>query len=127
MKLLVDANLSPRWVNLFESCGWQSIHWSSVGVGDSPDTTIMRFAAQNDYIVITQDLDYGMILAATRMYKPSVIQLRTQDTNPDVTGPHVVNAVLEFADALVQGALLTVDTRGYATTRLTLLPIRQKH
>lgn len=33
MKLIVDMNLSPRWVDLLVSVGFEAAHWSSIGVG----------------------------------------------------------------------------------------------
>jgi predicted nuclease of predicted toxin-antitoxin system len=31
MKLLIDMNLSPDWVEVFQQQGWQALHWSTVG------------------------------------------------------------------------------------------------
>ena len=30
MKLLVDTNLSPRWLGLLAGAGLEAVHWSSV-------------------------------------------------------------------------------------------------
>lgn len=65
MKLLVDMNLSPAWIEFFESSGYHAIHWSSVGDPRAPDYVIMDWARANDYVVFTHDLDFGAILAAT--------------------------------------------------------------
>jgi predicted nuclease of predicted toxin-antitoxin system len=55
MKLLVDMNLSPRWVPLLRDAGWETTHWSSIGKGDEPDSEIMSYAAKYDYVVLTHD------------------------------------------------------------------------
>ena len=31
MKILIDMNLSPRWVEVFDDEGWESAHWSTIG------------------------------------------------------------------------------------------------
>ncbi len=31
MKIVIDMNLSPEWVSVFETAGYESIHWSTVG------------------------------------------------------------------------------------------------
>ena len=31
MKILIDMNLSPEWVAVFENHGWSAVHWSTVG------------------------------------------------------------------------------------------------
>ena len=53
MKLLVDMNLSPRWVVWLKDAGVDAIHWSLVGKINAPDTEIMTFAMANDYVVLT--------------------------------------------------------------------------
>lgn len=51
MKLLIDMNLSPCWVNLFADSGIKAVHWSTVGENNAPDSEIMTYAKVNDYIV----------------------------------------------------------------------------
>jgi predicted nuclease of predicted toxin-antitoxin system len=65
MKLLIDMNLSPRWVQVFEQAGIQAVHWSLIGPGNAPDREIMAFAKSGGWVVLTHDLDFGAILAAT--------------------------------------------------------------
>jgi predicted nuclease of predicted toxin-antitoxin system len=77
----------------------------------------------NDYVVLTHDLDFGAILAATHGEKPSVVQIRAEDVSPDVIGKHVVIALRQMASELEEGALLTVDPN---RTRLSLLPLRSR-
>ena len=45
--------------------------WSS----QCPDSAIMAYAAEHDYIVVTNDMDFTAILAATQCEKPSVVQI----------------------------------------------------
>ena len=69
MKLLLDMNLSPRWVTLLREAGWDCLHWSGVGKRDALDAEIMAYAATNDMVVVTHDLDFGAILAVTHREK----------------------------------------------------------
>ena len=123
MKLLVDMNLSPRWINALAVAGIESAHWSTLGARNAPDTEIMAFAAANDYVVLTHDLDFGAILAATQGEKPSVVQIRAEDVSPDVIGAPVVSALRQMADELEAGALVTVDPN---RTRLRVLPLLRR-
>jgi len=82
MKLLIDMNLSPPWVASLNEAQWEAVHWSSVGKGNELDSEIMRYAAQHDYVVFSHDLDFSAILAATHGEKPSVVQIRTEDVDP---------------------------------------------
>lgn len=122
MKVLVDMNLSPRWVGLLNGLGMQAAHWSTVGKANAPDTEIMTYAAANDYVVLTHDLDFSAILAATHGEKPSVVQIRAEDVNPDTIGTQVAVALRQMESELREGALLTVDP---TRTRLRLLPLHR--
>jgi predicted nuclease of predicted toxin-antitoxin system len=48
MKVLVDMNLSPRWVDCLIASEIHAAHWSSIGEANALDTEIMAFAAQYD-------------------------------------------------------------------------------
>jgi len=123
MKLLVDMNLSPRWVALLNAQDVAAVHWSSLGRMDAPDSEIMEFAAAHDYAVLTHDLDFSAILAATHGEKPSVVQIRADDVSPDVIGHQVISALRQMAAEIEAGALLTVDP---SRTRLRVLPLRSR-
>ena len=73
MKLLVDMNLSPRWVGVLAEAGIEAVHWSILGAKNAPDPEIMAYASANDYVVLTHDLDFSAILAATHGDKPIVV------------------------------------------------------
>jgi predicted nuclease of predicted toxin-antitoxin system len=45
VKLLVDMNLSPHWVDRLNAAGLPAVHWSGVGRMDAADIEIMAYAA----------------------------------------------------------------------------------
>ncbi len=123
MKVLVDMNLSPRWVQALGLAGIEASHWSAVGRANAPDTEIMAYASAFGYVVLTQDLDFSAILASTADRKPSVVQIRSAEVSPEAIGRQVVAALLQVADELEAGALLTIDPN---RTRFRLLPFRTR-
>ncbi|AKJ26852.1 DUF5615 family PIN-like protein [Caldimonas brevitalea] len=123
MKLLVDMNLSPRWVGLLASEGFDALHWSTVGAKNASDSAIMAYALANEFVVLTHDLDFSAILAANKGRKPSVVQIRAVDVNPDVIGRQVLVALHQMEAELTEGALLTVDPK---RTRVRVLPLLRK-
>lgn len=123
MKILIDMNLSPRWANLLTDAGFKAAHWSTLGAANAPDVEIAAFARINDYVVLTHDLDFGAILAATQGDKPSVVQIRSEDLSPEVIGKPVINALRQMTAELDEGALLTIDP---SRTRVRLLPLRSR-
>lgn len=124
MKLLVDMNLSPRWVDVLADAGIESAHWSTLGAPTAADHNIMAFAKTNDYVVLTHDLDFGTILAATHGDKPSVVQIRATNLAPEMIADHIIAAVRQLSTELEAGALLTVEP---GRTRARLLPLEPKY
>ena len=120
MKLLVDMNLSPRWVATLTAAGFEAAHWSTLGKGDAPDAAIMDYARANGFVVLTHDLDFSAILAATHGERPSVVQIRADDVSPDVVSKQVILALRQMASELEEGALLTIDPN---RTRIRVLPL----
>jgi predicted nuclease of predicted toxin-antitoxin system len=123
MKLLVDMNLSPRWIEFLSKTGFDAAHWSTIGPDDASDVQIMTFARINDYVVLTHDLDFSAILSATHGTKPSVVQIRAEDIGPEVIGRQVIEALRELTAELERGALVTVDP---SRARLRILPLMPK-
>jgi predicted nuclease of predicted toxin-antitoxin system len=53
MKLLIDMNLSPIWVDFFSLSHIEAVHWSAIGATDAPDGEIMAYAANHGFTVFT--------------------------------------------------------------------------
>jgi predicted nuclease of predicted toxin-antitoxin system len=122
MKILIDMNLSPDWVTVFQRYNISSVHWSTIGDPREKDAIIMEWARTNGYIVFTHDLDFGTLLAATGADTPSVIQVRAQDILPNSIENLVISALNQFESLLESGALVTIDQ---AQSRVRILPIRK--
>lgn len=122
MKIVIDMNIPPTWVSVFEAAGYEAVHWSTVGDIKATDTTIMKWAVSNGYMVFTHDLDFGTLLAISEADTPSVIQVRTQDVFPDKLGKIVLDALKQFQPELETGALVTVNE---AQAKARILPIKR--
>ena len=105
MKLLVDMNLSPGWIDRLARHGFEAIHWSTIGAATAPDVEILTWANEHHFVVITNDLDFSAILTAGAVAGPSVVQLRTQDL-------------------LSEGAARIVARAGAGACRAVVLPVR---
>ena len=122
MKVLVDMNLSPGWANFLAEAGFEAVHWSDVGEGNAPDSELMQWAVEHGYVVLTADLDFGAILAATQGRGPSVVQVRSDILTPRAIGGAVLAAIRQSQQELLEGALISVDA---ARARLRILPLRE--
>lgn len=123
MKILIDMNLSPRWVKVLKEEDIEAAHWSEVGPATTPDPAIMAYAAENGLTVLTNDLDFGVALATANRNKLSVVQIRGEDLRPASIGDQVVQSLRQMEAELEAGALLTIDPQ---RTRLRVLPLRRK-
>jgi predicted nuclease of predicted toxin-antitoxin system len=122
MKILVDMNLSLRWVDFLSAAGLESVHWSQVGAYDADDGELLRWAAEHEHVVLTSDLDFGTMLAVMRKRRPSVLQLRSDTLTPDILGATVLAAIRQTSRELAEGALVSIDP---ARARLRLLPLSE--
>jgi predicted nuclease of predicted toxin-antitoxin system len=113
--------LSPAWIGYLAEAGFESIHWSTVGAPDAADAGLMQWAAAHEYLVLTADLDFGAILAATQDLRPSVVQVRSDVLTPDAIGAAVVSALRQTKQELLGGALVSVDA---GRARLRILPLK---
>ena len=94
IKILIDLNLSPDWVDELLRFGGASVHWSTVGDQGAMDRDIMEWARSNGFVVFTHDLDFGAMLALTHAVGPSVIQIRGQNVLPN----HMSSTVIAATD-----------------------------
>ncbi len=121
MKLLLDMNLSPKLSVLLMNHGIESAHWHDIGAPNARDEEIMIYARENEFIVVTYDLDFSAILSATHGRKPSIIQLRSI---PSEQAVNVLAFVLsQYANELEEGAVMTIDLK---RARMRLLPLLDK-
>lgn len=81
---------------------------------------ILGWARLHGRVLITHDLDFSAILAASGDDAPSVVQLRSQDLLAPQLLRIVGAALAEHAGPLQHGALLSVNETG---TRVRVLPL----
>jgi predicted nuclease of predicted toxin-antitoxin system len=121
LRILVDMNLSPRWVTWLREHGQHAVHWTEVGECRAPDSVVLAWAQHHEHILFTHDLDFGAILAASRGIGPSVIQLRAGEVTPEAVGAILLEALTTCEDRLKRGAIISLDEN---TLRLRVLPLR---
>ena len=104
--------------------GFEAIHWSTIGSPTAPDIEILAWANERRFVVITNDLDFSAILAASAGATPSVVQIRTQDLLSDEAVSIVARALEAHREDIERGALLSIDDGG---TRVRMLPLKGSH
>ena len=70
---------------------------------------ILSWAATENRVVVTADLDFGTAVAMRGLSAPSIVQLRTPSTDPQVVGAALRRALRVAGSSLSGGAILTVS------------------
>jgi predicted nuclease of predicted toxin-antitoxin system len=121
MRLVVDMNLSPRWVDYLREAGFEAEHWSTIGEATATDAVIMQTAKDRGAVVLTNDLDFGAMLASSGAEGPSVIQIRAADLRPQALAPVLIETIEQLRGELTSGALVTLES---ARKRVRVLPLK---
>ena len=122
MRLLIDMNLTARWVQRLNGAGHDAVHWSSVGEPRTTDREICAYARERGLVVLTNDLDFPQILAHSKHYGPSVVLLRGEPLVPEIRGPALLQAPRDCETELAGGAIVSLDWSG--PPRARVLPLR---
>ncbi len=109
MKLLLDANLSPRVARLLKEAGHDAIHVADIGLLTATDPMILRAAAKEERILLTADSDFGALLALGSLASPSVLLLRSADhLRPSEQAELIAANLPQIAEDLGKGAIVSL-------------------
>ena len=53
MRLIVDMNLSPAWVEFLAASGFEASHWSQLGAPAAADVEIMAYARSVGAVILS--------------------------------------------------------------------------
>lgn len=123
MRLLIDANLSPRVAAQLIGAGLEAVHVADVGLVTAADEAILDYAAANELVIVSADSDFGELMATSRgAARPSVVLLRSADRlTPDQQAALLAANLPAVAAGLKEGALVSI-ARG--RLRIRSLPVR---
>lgn len=107
--------------HIYSSLGYDAVHLRDKGLQRFGDDQIIKKAKQENRIILTFDLDFADLLAASRESLPSVIIFRLQNATPSLVSPRLMAVITECSQVLESGAIITVETARY---RFRQLPIK---
>ena len=110
MRFLADMGVSITTVEALRAAYHDVVHLREEGLIRLPDPEIVSKAAGEHRIVLTFDLDFGDILAATRSEAPSVIIFRLRNQTPAAVNPRLFRVIEGCERELTSGASRTRDT-----------------
>ena len=120
MRFLADVGISPNVVTFLESQGHDAVHLHDQGLDCLQDSAILAKARDEGRIILTHDLDFGELIAASGARLPSIVVFRLRNMHPERVNRYLRTVLSEHQDSLETGAVISV-TEGQI--RVRLLPI----
>jgi len=117
MRFLLDMGISPEMSAVLRSFGHDAVHLHDEGLDTLPDLAILEKARDQGYVVLTHDLDFADLVAASGARLPSVVIFRLRNMRPEHVAKYVERVLTQSGKALEDGAILSV-TEGMIRVRL---------
>ena len=120
MRFLADMGVSKQVVEWLRASGHEAIHLHDEGLQKLPNGEIFQKAIREQRIVLTFDLDFGEIVAASGGRSVSVILFRLRNTRADFVVQRLKAVLGQSSEVLAQGAVVLVEDGRH---RLRRMPI----
>ncbi len=120
MKFLADMGISPGAVKFLKERGFDAIHLHEQNLDRLEDPDILEKARDENRVLLTHDLDFGELLAASQKRLPSVIIFRLRNMRPEMVNYYLEQIVAKYLDELKTGAIISVTESHF---RIRSLPI----
>lgn len=121
MRLLVDNALSPRLAEGLRAAGHDALHVRDLGLQSADDTVLFEFAAREGRILLSEDTDFGTLLALRKSARPSVILFRRVPDRGAASLLRLLLANLSTVEAeLMAGAVVVFGSNRIRVRRLPL-------
>lgn len=120
MRFLADMGISPVTVAFLRANGHDASHLFEERLERLTDAAILAKALQEGSTVLTTDLDFAELVAASRARLPSVIIFRLRDMRPANVIFHLRQILERHDEDLTQGAIVTVNEQRFRVRRLPI-------
>jgi predicted nuclease of predicted toxin-antitoxin system len=120
MRFLADMGVSQQVMEWLRTNGHDTVHLRDEGLQRLPNGEIFQKAGREQRIVLTFDLDFGEILAASAGQIVSVILFRLRNPRADFVIQRLDDVLIQSSAELSQGAIVVVEDGRH---RLRKLPI----
>jgi predicted nuclease of predicted toxin-antitoxin system len=123
LRFLVDNALSPKLAEGLRQAGHDAIHLQEIGRQSAPDTEVLARATDEDRIIISSDMDFGDLLSASDLVRPSVILFRRVERRTGARLTLLLKNLAAVAGDLERGSIVILES---SRMRIRRLPIGRK-
>jgi len=120
LRFIADVHISPLTVAALRSNGYDILRTTELLPATAPDSNILEIARIEARIIITQDLDFSMLIALAKYNQPSLITLRLSSAKPDVVTQKLLIVLPNLQGELRSGSAITINDN---SIRIRKLPI----
>jgi len=114
------GDFAARVVSTLRERGHEAVHLQEQGLGKMPDGEILAKARAEGSVLLTHDLDFGELLAASGGSLPSVIIFRLKDMRAENVNFHLFSILEKQSAALEKGVVCSVSEH---KVRIRSLPL----
>jgi predicted nuclease of predicted toxin-antitoxin system len=112
--------ISPKTVAFLRLQGYEAKRLLEENLERLTDSGLLDKARAEHSIILTNDLDFGELLAASHAALPSVIIFRLHDMSAANVNRLLLKIINEYSQDLADGAVFSVDERAIRVRRLPI-------
>jgi predicted nuclease of predicted toxin-antitoxin system len=120
LRFIADVHISPLTVAALKSNGYDIFRTTELLPTTASDSNILEIARIETRIIITQDLDFSMLIALAKYNQPSLITLRLSSAKPDIVTQKLLIVLPNLEEELRSGSAITINDN---SIRIRKLPI----
>lgn len=113
MRLLVDQNLARRVAAALRDAGHDAVHVAERGLSAADDREVLAVAVEEQRVIVSEDTDFGALLAHAGAAAPSFVLLRAaaEPLSPERQATLLIANLPAVEDELAAGCHRRVLTR----------------
>ena len=111
VRFLLDANLSPVTEKYLQTLGYEAITVAHLHLESADDETIVEYASEHEYILVTLDPDFGYLFRILSPHQVGIVILRLENQTIESVNSalHRLLDTHVLEDIKNQKALVVVD------------------
>lgn len=122
MRFLLDNNISPRVIPALCASRHDAVHVRDIGLGAADDERVFDIAAQQNRVLLSQDTDFGSLLATRQRKQPSLILFRRREKSAERLQSLLLELLPRVRADLESGSVVVVEDARIRVRRLPILP-----
>jgi predicted nuclease of predicted toxin-antitoxin system len=120
VKFLIDMPLSPGLAKWLNSEGHEAVHANEANLNTAPDILIVEYAASENQIIVTADLDYPRLLAQIKAHKPGLILFRGGNYSDREAIERLTRLFETLTPGEIEGSVVVIEKRRIRKRRLPI-------